>query len=217
MPPTQAVSHSPSHVLLDPGPPFRGPDDVLRRFRAGDHLVLESVYRRYVSAVTTVVRGGLRATWQARRHRVDLATADLVQEVFLRAFAPAARRAFDGVREYGPYLYTVARNVVIDWARREGREVPTDWMEMVVLADAEPPTETSEVRQDPHLRAAMARYLDELDPKLRAVLDLRYHRGLSQLEGARALGVSRQSLRTMESRLHGGLRRALGRRQLGAD
>jgi len=51
-----------------------------------------------------------------------------------------------------------------------GRElVPTDWMEMVVLADAEPPTETSEVRQDPHLRAAMARYLDELDPKAKQI------------------------------------------------
>jgi RNA polymerase sigma-70 factor (ECF subfamily) len=191
---------------------------LLERFRDGEHAALEAVYRAYVAKVAAIVRHGLRSPSREGRARVyarpeDL--GDLVQEVFMRAFAPAARRSFDGARDYGPYLFAVARNVVIDWARRAGREVPTDWPEMEALANANG-TCDHDADSDPAVRAVVERYLEGLEPDLRAVHEARFLRGLTQEQGAAALGMSRQSLRTLEQRLRTGLRRALKHNELGA-
>jgi RNA polymerase sigma-70 factor (ECF subfamily) len=191
---------------------FRGRADLLRQFRDGDRDALETVYRAYVHRIGAIVRRGLRmpVTAGAGRGRAsrpeDL--GDLVQEIFLRAFAPPARTAFDGEREYAPYLFALARNVMVDWARREGREVPTAWPEMEVLANAASEAET-EPDADPQLRSIVDGYLATLDPELRRVHEVRYLRCLSQEESAAVLGISRQSLRTLEKRLRTGLRRAI--------
>jgi RNA polymerase sigma factor (sigma-70 family) len=202
-------------AVLDERSPFRDPDDV-RRFREGDRVVLEEVYRVYLRPVTSVVQSGLRASRRSRPI-VDLVTMDLVQEVFLRAFAPAARRSFDGIRAYGPYIYTVARHVVIDWARRDGREIATDWSQVEALADEEIGDRFDGNEGDPYVHSIVSRYCESLEPALRAVLEVRYRRQLSQNEGARALGLSRQELRTLETRLRTGLRRALKRHALGVS
>src|SRR5262252_5101847 len=105
---------------------FRGRADLLARFRAGDREALETVYRAYVDKVSEIVANGFRiaATGSAvpglGRRPADL--ADAVQEIFLKAFSRNARTAFDGSREFGPYLATIARNVLTDRARRSGRE-----------------------------------------------------------------------------------------------
>ncbi len=52
---------------------------------------------------------------------------DLIQEVFVRAFSEKGRLAYDGLRDYEPYICTIARNLLIDRARKQGREVPLDW------------------------------------------------------------------------------------------
>src|SRR5262252_2063902 len=106
---------------------FRGRADLLARFRAGDREALETVYRAYVDKVSDLVAHGFRiaATGGAvaglGRRPADL--ADTVQEIFLKAFSRGARLSFDGARDFGPYIATIARNVMIDRARRAGREL----------------------------------------------------------------------------------------------
>lgn len=46
----------------------------------------------------------------------------LVQNTFVRAFSPSARAAYDGLRPFGSYLVTIARNLLIDEARARNRE-----------------------------------------------------------------------------------------------
>src|SRR4051812_6144779 len=103
-------------------PIFRGKPDLLRGFRAGERPALETVYRAYVDKVTSIIRFGFKlrdGETLVAGLRVDAAeTADLVQEIFMKAFGIPARQSFDGLREYGPYLYTIARNVLADWSRR---------------------------------------------------------------------------------------------------
>jgi len=194
---------------------FHGRLDLLQRFRNGERAALEIVYRTYVERVAAIVRHGLRSPTQDDRPRVcrpeDM--GDLVQEIFMRAFAPAARTGFDGLRDYGPYLFALARNVMIDWARRAGREVPTDWPEMEALAGAQGDS-SADAELDPAVRAVVDKYLQGLDAELRAVHEARYLRGLTQEQGAATLGISRQSLRTLEQRLRTGLRRALKHSEL---
>jgi DNA-directed RNA polymerase specialized sigma24 family protein len=48
---------------------------------------------------------------------------DLVQEVFIRAFSGRVRECFDGIRDFRPYLNTIARNCFLDTVRKHGREV----------------------------------------------------------------------------------------------
>src|SRR6185436_19449677 len=88
-------------------------------------------YRAYVDKVSKIVRFGFRLPqggavvpgfgWR------DDEIADIVQEVFARSFSHSARASYDGERDYAPYLYAVARNVLTDRARRVGRELPMAW------------------------------------------------------------------------------------------
>jgi RNA polymerase sigma factor (sigma-70 family) len=197
-------------------PIFRGKPDLLRGFREGDRSALELVYRAYVDKVTGIVRFGFRlpesAVVAAGLRGNASEVADVVQEIFVKAFGRAARASFDGLREYGPYLYAIARNVLADWSRRAGRELPTLASELERASDESwvPSDEELGPWADPSTLARVRGYLEGLDAELRRVHETRYVAGLSQREAADQLGVGRQTLRTLEGRLRSGLRRALG-------
>jgi RNA polymerase sigma-70 factor (ECF subfamily) len=191
---------------------FRGQPELLQRFRAGEPGALEAVYRTYVDRVAGILRFGFRVASTSAivsgltGNAHD--TADLVQEVFMKAFAPAARLAYDGLRDYAPFLYAIARNVAVDWARRGGREVLVGWAgleraEELAPSDDEPPW------ADEVTMSIVNRYVERLDDELRPVHEARYRDGLSQRDAAEKLGIGRQRLRTLEARLRDGLRRAL--------
>lgn len=194
-------------------PVFRDDPELLAAFRRGDRDALEKVYWVYVQRVERIVRyghaiahkGGVRVSG-ARRGEV----ADLVQETFSRAFAPRARLAFDGARPYAPYLSVIARNLLTDWARKRGRDVSFD--ELPEADDTPEPEDDDELPwANPDTLRVVEHYLATLDAELRAVHRERYERGLSQHEAASALGLTRQQLRTRESRLRDGLASALRR------
>src|SRR5262249_11634628 len=111
-------------------PFFRGRPERLQAFRIGERAVVEEGYWAYLSLVERIVRHGFRRTGAAEAAGVPTSEiADAVQEVFARAFREKARLAYDGIREYGPFLTTIARNVVADWGRRRGHsvvEIPID-------------------------------------------------------------------------------------------
>jgi RNA polymerase sigma-70 factor, ECF subfamily len=191
----------------------RGDADLLQRFRDGETKALEAVYRAYIDSVARAVAGALRRYvgegWQGGWREVATEVPDLVQEVFTRAFEPAARRRFDGVREYGPYLARIAHNVVVDYLRRRQRQVVRDpgllveWLHLATLDRGEP-------FGDLETMALVSQYVARLPADLRRIHEAMYVEGLSQREAASALGLGRQVVRTLESRLREGLRRALG-------
>lgn len=196
-------------------PFFRGRPDLLRDFRAGRREVLEAVYWAYVGRVEHIIRFGFYLT-SKRRSVTGVPVseiADLVQEVFARAFRESARLSYDGQRDYGPFLGTIARNVVNDWARRRNRhavELPDDFDESAAI-DGELPWAEETVMQ------LVEKYLQELPPELRRVHEERYVHGRSQNAAAVALGLTRQRIRTLEGKLRDGLNRALQRAKLELD
>ena len=192
---------------------FRDRPELLAAFRRGDRSALVEVYWAYIDRVERLIRAGWRTPKGDRAdppRREDV--ADLIQETFARAFAERARLAFDGLREFGPYLATIARNLLVDWARRQGREIPVDFDEDELAAAA------TEVFDDVDTRWAdgatvrvVQEYLSALPPELADVHRERYIHSRSQRDAAAALGISRQQLRTREKRLRDGLRRRLSR------
>ena len=135
---------------------------------------------------------------------------DLVQDVFTRAFEPRTRRRFDGVREYGPYLGQIARNVVVDHLRRKQRQVAIDAIPLINQISLHPaPHDPANDFADLQTMTLVARYVADLPTDLRRVHEALNVQGLSQRDTAEALGLGRQVIRTLEARLRDGLRNLL--------
>jgi RNA polymerase sigma factor (sigma-70 family) len=192
--------------------------DLLRRFRAGDREALSAVYRHYVACVERLVRRcHAPSGWAASGQRTGADRADIVQDVFAKAFAERARAAYEPSRPYRPYLLTVARNVIVDRVRQLQRESRIDVQAIhfhTEMAASEPSSALPWA--DPHTLRLVDRYLDGLATDERAVYVERYCRCSSQSDAAAALGISRQRVRTLESRLRSGLARELSRASLGS-
>lgn len=190
-------------------PPNLADDPAWREaYREGRREALEQVYRAYVRRVERYLRSLARAHCSPDLGQAS-AVADFLQEVFARAFAPSARRSYDGRRDFGAYVMTIARNCFIDALRTRGREIRHTHDE--ILLSGEENAAPSEEALDPRVRAVLASYVAGLTPDLKHVYLLRFADCQSQDDACAALGLSRRTLRTRESHLHKGLRRALVR------
>jgi len=186
--------------------------ELWEQFRRGERSALERIYWTYVARVARLVRrllyfhGGTRLVAAAN-------VEDLVQDSFTRAFSPAAREAYDGIRDYGPYLLTIARNTVADALRLRQREVLAGgeeiagWLALENDASAEDPASWT----DSVTLARVRDYLSRLPLDLQSVHHRRYVLDEAQDAAAEALGISRQRIRTLEKKLRLGLERELKR------
>jgi RNA polymerase sigma factor (sigma-70 family) len=182
-------------------------------FRSGDREALERIYSAYVDEVAAII-GARLGRIVGRRGVAD--AEDLVHEVFTRAFAQSARASYAGRADYGAYLATIARNLVATWARRRRREpITRDPPPCPEVAARQPDCEPE--WPDAETMAVVERYLVALPVDLRRVHERRYMECLSEEAASRALGLSRQQLRTRLKHLRDGLRRELARAQLRPD
>jgi RNA polymerase sigma factor (sigma-70 family) len=187
-------------------PLVRNTPQLLLDFRTGKPPALETVYRHYVRAVDVYLRALARSAGSSELSSPG-AIADLLQETFIRAFSLNARRAYDGLRDFGPYLNAIARNCFIDALRRGKQE------RLLGLHDSadtleDIPSSTQE-QYEPLVLAVLESYLRDLPAPLRSVYEQRFELGVSQEAACEKLGISRRSLRTAEEHLRSGLRKAL--------
>jgi RNA polymerase sigma factor (sigma-70 family) len=195
---------------------FANDDKLLRRFRAGDREALSTVYWHYVASVEVLLRKCLATAgpnpWSVRSS-ADL--RDLLQDIFVKAFAERARLAYDERRAYRPFLMQIARNTLIDHLRSASREIQFD----VANIDSFVASETLDVVDegpwaDPNTMVLVEGYVASLTDPERSVYLERYVRCRSQQHAAHALGMTRQQVRTVETKLRGGLARALAHSKL---
>jgi RNA polymerase sigma factor (sigma-70 family) len=185
--------------------PFQKRPELLVAFREGQVAALEEVYRAYVPAIDRQVRSLARRAGVTELSQPS-AVADLLQDIFIRAFSPAARRAYDGVRDYGPYLATIAHNCFVD-ALRGRREVANP----IEDQEVDPRQTGLENYCDAEVLVVVKSYLSALPEGLEGVYRERFVLGRSQSDASAALGLSRRELRTAEDHLRRGLRKALAR------
>jgi len=190
-------------------PLFQQSPELLSLFRAGDSRALARVYTCYVETVRRSVRWHLGH----RAHEADL--EDLVHQSFLEAFEPRARSAYDPRRPFSPYLIGLTRHLVTDWLRARARELPTCDARLQDIA--EPPAEETAPYSHPRLVQEAERFVHNLTGDVRAIHEKRYVTAMSQRQAARCLGLSRQTVRTLEARLHRALAHQLRHQDLLAD
>jgi RNA polymerase sigma factor (sigma-70 family) len=202
-------------------PLLRMDRELRNRFYVGAPDALGKVYCEYVRKVERLLSTG----FEIRGRGIRVAGAygqpddvdDLVQNVFLRAFSEKGRRAYDGLRDYGPYLYAIARNVLVDWMRVRGREIPSQWAELEVAMESGPVVEDTSPWAAPATMLVVEEYLAALPQDLREVHELRHEQCLSQEQAAERLGVGRQTLRRLERNLREGLAAALDAAEIYED
>ena len=183
----------------------------LNDFRHGKHAALRQVYDHYVKQIKLLVANG----WYDPEKRtrtygiLDLETqAELIQEIFIKAFSEKTRLSYDGVRPYKHYLLTIARNVIIDHIRKQPRDMISHAsvdIDDVSLLDQHgfgggDTAQEADLDWQRCLEATAA-FVREMDPMTRRFVALRFQEELPLSKVAECLGVSRGKARHLEKEL----------------
>jgi RNA polymerase sigma-70 factor (ECF subfamily) len=179
----------PSEPALSAPAPDPSDAELLARVAERDRAAFEILYGRYVRPVF-----GLALRRLGDRGHAE----DAVQEAFAAIWRSAATyRPERGAA--GGWVYTVARNAIVDRLRRNGPAAGAELPELVSTEHG--PDERAE-ESDTAFRVHRA--LEELQPREREVIELAYWSGLSQSEVAEYLGLP---LGTVKTRTRSGLAR----------
>jgi RNA polymerase sigma-70 factor (ECF subfamily) len=167
-----------------PGAASRLPDEALmERYADGDSQAFDELFRRYEARAYAFFVARTRSPERAR---------DLYQELFLRIHR--ARASYDGSRPFTPWLFQIARHLLVDDVRRAHRfrEVPFEEHER----RADRPG--SDVRLSD--REQVAGVLGALSPEERYVLVSSKVEGMGYPEIAIQLGKSVDAVKKLASR-----------------
>ena len=179
--------------------------ELLDSFRRGEGQAIERVYHAFVAPVTALLKngfsfmsGGRTTYFKGFSDTWELECA--VQDVFIQAFSERARQSYDGIKPFGPYLMTIARNRVISLLRSETREQ----RRRSLLADEGPPPgpespEKHAIRQQ--LNKIVQEFVSNLDPELAQFFLRRYGEDRNLMETARRLGLTRMKARIRDRKL----------------
>lgn len=178
---------------------------LLDGFRRGDKAALARVFRAYADQIALVLRAGVKVSVDGQAVRVGQHLAEheievLVQDTFLRAFSPKARESYDGVRPFGGWLATIARNLLIDRARRKRREsrvVALDDFDAVEAPSLDPTWRIEEQALE-RLLSDFKRTLGEPE---QSIYRMRYEERRTHRETAKALGLTDIVVRRRDTKL----------------
>ena len=167
-----------------------------RRFLDGDPDALCDLIAAYRTGLTYYLIGFV--------HSREIAE-ELVEETFFRLCykKPSYRR----VAGFKTWLYTVARNLALDWLRHQRRCACEPLADHEDLAATQPGPEATLLADE--RRRQVWRAMDQLLPRYRQVLYLSYFEGFSHDEMATILKVSRHNVASLLYRAKGALKQEL--------
>lgn len=167
---------------------------LIERAQAGEHAAFDALYR---SAYAPVYRFVL-----IRVKSKDVAE-DITQDVFIKFLK--ALPTYVGSPSILPFLFTAARNTIIDHYRK--RKPDYDDEALWALASEDPsPEETAALGAEVTM---VLKLLSQLSPAEEAAIKLRYLDGLSTVEVAAILEKSEEAVRQILSRGVRGIRSLL--------
>lgn len=158
--------------------------------RSGDDSAFLALYERHAGRVRRLVEG-----WVRDPDLVD----DLCQESWLKAYRGLAR--FRGESEFGSWLHTIVRNVVMGRGRSTQRR-------QELLAESWHPR-TSEPPEPVELRLELTEAVESLPRGMRRVLWLHDVEGWTHADIGEALGVAEGTSKSQLFRARARLREVL--------
>jgi RNA polymerase sigma factor (sigma-70 family) len=142
---------------------------------------------RQVLPLEAVLKQFLQHNWHNKAD-VD----DLLQEVYVRVCESARRQIPEPAK---PFVFTVARNLLIDRVRRE-RIIPIEAvsdLDALEIEKDEPGPERSVIARDELRRLQAA--LDRLPPRWHEAIVLKQVDGLSRREIAQRMGIAEETVK----------------------
>ncbi len=164
---------------------------LVERAQKGDKDAFEILVRRYQGKAFGIAVGMLHDSEAAR---------DVVQDAFLKAYRHIGR--FQGGSSFYTWFYRIVVNLSIDHIRRRGRSARIEYDDGIArpeigeqkgtdlaprYVDSNPDRALARRR----LAEEIARSVESLPPKHRAVIILREYEGLSYKEIADVLGIAK--------------------------
>lgn len=160
---------------------------IFEKAKGGDKAAFEEVYTTYYKPIYRYL--------YVRTRSKELAE-DLAQDTFLKAYASIGSFKFTGSSPLA-YLYTIARNVLIDSRRKRRLEtLGEEFLELV--PDTAPRAEEQAAASQDH--AAVLKRLKQLSDEQQEVITMKFMSGLTTKEIAEATGKSAEALRQTLSR-----------------
>ncbi len=171
-------------------------NEIVEKYLKGDQEALEVLIKRYLKPIYSFVYKNVGDS---------AATEDITQEVFVKMWKNLKK--FKRGSSFKSWIFTIAKNTAIDFLRKK-RTVPFSNFAnenggnsiMDALADREP--SPLEVLEQKNTAAIIAKAVNKLLPKYRAVISLRHNSQLTFSEIANRLG---EPLNTIKSRYRRGL------------
>lgn len=172
--------------MVDTPETSRERNDLRRR---GAATVMHDLKTWFVSEVLPLEQDLMQFLHSNWRRAEDI--ADMRQDIYLRVFEAAKERIPQPTR---PFLFTVARNILIDRYRRE-RIIPIEGvadLESISVASTDPGPDRRTIARDElrHLQSA----LNRLPPRCREAIVLRQVEGLSRKEIALRMAISEKTV-----------------------
>jgi RNA polymerase sigma-70 factor (ECF subfamily) len=193
---------SPNETPEGPVTPAEQADDAALAVRAsrGESAAFGLLYDKHVAAIYRYVY---------YRVRDDAEAEDLTSDVFMRALKAMPR--YEPRQAFLAWLYRIARNAVIDRARRGNRQVSyEDALEHPTPDQIVVPDEQVLAHSDNEtLRGALAK----LTPLQQEVIVLRFLEGYSTEEIAKIVGKREGTVRGIQFRAIGTLRQLIPSRE----
>ncbi len=197
----------------------------LQAYRRGESTAMARVYERYAPELQRMLRRGLRTRSADTRIRLVIRNederAEIVQEVFARAFSDSARRSYKGVAPYFPFLRRICRNVIVDRHRASKRARTRMVSDVQKTASGEYSRiertgddtgalfglgrnpERSVLHQQ--IADALEGFVSELGEDEQRLVRLYYQDPISQRDAAAEMGVDRNRVRALVSGIRGQL------------
>jgi RNA polymerase sigma-70 factor, ECF subfamily len=162
-------------------------EDIVQRARLGDAEAFSVLYKSYFAPLYRYVYFRVSDKLEAE---------DLTQEIFLKAYGSFHRYNSSGQSPLA-YLYTIARNTVIDHYRK--RVVPVaDEAVLEALPDKADTAEEAAAKRGDYETVRL--YLTQLPKDQQDAIALRFIEGYSTREVAAILGKSEATVRQLQSR-----------------
>ena len=168
---------------------------LIRRAKQGDETAFAEIYTRHHDAVYTYLF--------YRVNDVQVAE-DITGEVFLRLLAKVDKFTYRG-RPVLAWLYTIARNLLVDYQRKQAQAGVSELEDRWVTSDPSPP----EVAERSLTRDCLIRSLKHLTEDQQRVILHRLIEGRNNSEVASLLGKTEGAVKSLQHRALASLRRAI--------
>ena len=149
---------------------------------AGDQQAFEYLFTRY--------RDALMRLFEQRLDEKTVAS-DLLQETFIKVYLHI--NDYSKNYTFGQWVYSIARNTLVDHLRRKSGDVLLDERFRAPMATTPSPEESVIINQT---RAHFYNALEELTPEYRQVIEMRFLEEYSYEEIAEKLGRPLNTIKT---------------------